>query len=363
MLRAAAVEAQGKRAAAQLDDTYAAHASSPERAFGAAWQRERHTGPRALQPRSLVTTNAGADARTVEDSGKQSMIKRKFGTRIAALACAVRSEASADALRIASCITRWREVARAVEATEGARAQLGEVARLMRTAADGRARTHHAVRASSVRRCLRSAEALSVTHAFRFWIDAMRALEIGRQAQAYDVASTAAAAAAAEVTRLADQLAVARHSAAIRPAHLNAELKAERETATAAVAAREEAEAKTAALIKSASAAEASCASQTIERSVFTRTIALHSRRRALPRFVGPCSCEADGVHPALCGDGASLRWVWLEAWRNARSSTPRHRGLPRPMLVQPCLSRRVYRGVGTSAYSLCKSGAVWWRC
>ena len=231
----------------------------------------------------------------------------------------------------------------------------------MRTAADGRARTHHlserqcpallAISGGALRdarfpildRCNEGSWRSAAGSGLRRCIDS-------------------AAAAAAEVTRLADQLAVARHSAAIRPAHLNAELKAERGLQQPRWLLEKRQKQRRPHSSSQRQLPKPSCASQTTERSVFTRTIAAlaSTRAAALRRAM---QLQADGVHHALCGDGASLRWVWLEAWRNARSSTPRHRGLPRPMLVQPCLSRRVYRGVGTSAYSLCKSGAVWWRC
>ena len=73
------------------------------------------------------------------------MLKRRFGRRVAALACAVRSERSLGVLTVACSLTRWREVAASIVMAEKARHALTDVAKLMRTAAEGRTRTHSAL--------------------------------------------------------------------------------------------------------------------------------------------------------------------------------------------------------------------------
>ena len=82
--------------------------------------------PLPLQPKATQPSAEPAD------NSKQSLLKRKFGRRVAALACAVRSHESQGIVSKASCLSRWREVARAIGMTETARSQLLELRRHVR---------------------------------------------------------------------------------------------------------------------------------------------------------------------------------------------------------------------------------------
>ena len=189
-----------------------------------------HHPPQVFRPPPLpLQPKATQPSAEPADNSKQSLLKRKFGRRVAALACAVRSHESQGIVSKASCLSRWREVARAIGMTETARSQLLELSKLMKAAAEGRANSHRAVRLAAVRRAVRGAEQHRMHTALRGWHATATSLALERLAMAHNVASTAAAAAASEVARMSADLRVAQQQASSRPVHLKGELRAERE--------------------------------------------------------------------------------------------------------------------------------------
>ena len=218
---------------------------------------------RPLQPRAFVLppSAANTDNAPVADgdgSGKMSgVLKRRFGRRVAALACAVRTPRVLDNAVLACALVRWQEVSATVAMTEGARKQLTDIAQLMRTAAEGRSNTQRAIRLAGARRCVRSETAVAMMHAFREWVEGAVLVEVADLSRLHSAASEASAVAALEVSRLAVELAKARNLADVRPTHLTHELRERKEAVSAAESGRTEAEARLASLTKSHSALDA----------------------------------------------------------------------------------------------------------
>ena len=234
------------------DDSYGAHADSVQPWEDPASMAATASGAgRGGVPLKRPPRNSGTSATVSADNSEVGSLKRRFGRRVGAVACAVRSEQSATMLCVARCYLHWRELVATEGFAQAAREHIANVAKLMRAAAAGGQRTHAAARASAIRCSIRSLMALEMMCALGAWREAAAALQLDRLALAHSVASSAASAATSEAARLAAELQHAKGAMAARPSHLTHELTAEREAALAAEEGRKAAEAKLNAISKS----------------------------------------------------------------------------------------------------------------
>ena len=267
------------------------------------------------------------------DTARSSLIAKNKATRAnrryAALACAVRAAVATERASLAWRLGFWRHVTLAGRIESAAREELQVVQTYMQTAAEGRARTHAALRRAAVKRCVRSVAALSQGAAITAWWDTVVAIGLANKTAAHAAAAVAAAAAAAEVTRLSDLLSRERSVGAARPLHREHELKAGREATHAAELARSEAEAKLRELSKSAANSEA------MLRNANERVSKLEKQSQREQRIAAGAA-RAAALRAAALADG---RWCVpraLERWRALlRPTRPSAAPLSPPRLRQ----------------------------